>query len=109
MFNIAYALGAPANTGAGQQSGFMAFLPLIIIFAIFYFLLILPQQRKVKRHRDFLSNLEKGKQVVTNGGLHGKITGLTESIVTLEIASGVKVKVSRDQISGLSEIKSQKE
>lgn len=109
MFDLAYALGAPGNAGSGQQSGFMAFLPLIIIFAIFYFLLILPQQRKVKKHREFLNNLEKGKLVVTSGGLHGKITGITESIVTLEIASNVKVKVSRDQISGYSEVKSAKE
>ena len=109
MLNIAYALGAPGNAGSGQQGGIMAFLPLIIIFAIFYFLLILPQQRKVKKHRDFLGNLEKGKLVVTSGGLHGKITGLTESIATLEIASGVKVKVSRDQISGYTEVKSAKE
>jgi len=109
MFDIAYALGAPANTGSGQQGGFMAFLPLIIIFVIFYILLILPQQRKVKKHRDFLKNLDKGKLVVTSGGLHGKITGLTESVVTLEIAPGVKVKVSRDQISGYSDVKSTKE
>jgi preprotein translocase subunit YajC len=109
MFNIAYALGASGNAGSGQQGGIMAFLPLIIIFAIFYFLLILPQQRKVKKHRDLLGNLEKGKLVVTSGGLHGKITGLTESVVTLEIASGVKVKVSRDQISGYIEVKSAKE
>jgi len=109
MFDIAYALGARGGSGDGQQGGFMAFLPLIIIFAIFYFLLILPQQRKVKKQREFLKSLEKGKPVVTSGGLHGKITGLTENIVTLEIASGVKVKVSRDQILGYSEIKSSKE
>jgi len=109
MFDIAYALGASPSTGTGQQSGFMAFLPLIIIFVIFYFLLILPQQRKVKKHRDFLKNLDKGNSVITSGGLHGKITGLTESVVTLEIAPGVKVKVSRDQISGSSEVKSTKD
>ena len=109
MFNIAYALGASGNAGSGQRGGIMAFLPLIIIFAIFYFLLILPQQRKVKKHRDLLGNLEKGKLVVTSGGLHGKITGLTDIVVTLEIASGVKVKLSRDQISGYIEVKSAKE
>ena len=109
MFDIAYALGAPGGNGGGQHGGFMAFLPLLIIFAIFYFLLILPQQRKVKKHRDLLKSLEKGKSVVTSGGLHGKITGLTESIATLEIAHNVKVKVSRDQILGYSDLKSSKE
>jgi preprotein translocase subunit YajC len=109
MFDIAYALGTHGGAGSGQQGGFMAFLPLIIIFVIFYFLLILPQQRKVKKHRDFLNNLEKGKLVVTSGGLHGKVTGLTDNIVTLEIAPNVKVKVSRDQISGYTDLKAAKE
>ena len=109
MFDIAYALGNPETSSGGEQGGFVAFLPLIIIFAIFYFLLILPQQRKVKKHKDFLKSLEKGKLVVTSGGLHGKITGLTENIVTLEIAPNVKVKVSRDQILGYSNLKSSKE
>lgn len=103
MVDIAYALGAPA--GGGAQGGLAAFLPLIIIFVIFYFLLILPQQRKMKKHRQFLEALEKGKMIVTTGGIHGKITGLTENIVTLEIANDVKIKISRDQIAGYSEIK----
>ena len=103
MIDVAYALGAPA--GGEPQGGFAAFLPLIIIFAIFYFLLILPQQRKMKKHREFLDGLEKGKTVVTSGGIHGKITGLTESVVTMEIANDVKIKISRDQIAGYSEIK----
>ena len=107
MFGIAYALGTAGNSGGGQQSGLMQFLPLILIFVIFYFLLILPQQRKIKKHRDFLKELEKGKNVVTSSGIHGKITGITDSIVTLEIAPNVKIKVSRDQVLGYSEIKSE--
>ena len=105
MVGIAYALGTSGNGGGGQQGGLMTFLPLILIFVIFYVLLILPQQRKVKKHRDFLKSLEKGKNVVTSAGIHGKITGLTDNIVTLEIASNVKIKVSRDQVMGYSEIK----
>ncbi|WAC07483.1 MAG: preprotein translocase subunit YajC [Thermodesulfobacteriota bacterium] len=107
MFGIAYALGTAGNGGGGQPAGLMQFLPLIIIFVIFYFLLILPQQRKIKKHRDFLKELEKGKTVVTSSGIHGKITGLTDNIVTLEIAPNVKIKVSRDQVLGYSEIKSE--
>ena len=107
MFGIAYALGTAGNSGGGQQAGLMQFLPLILIFVIFYFLLILPQQRKIKKHRDFLKELEKGKAVVTSSGIHGKITGLTDNIVTLEIAPNVKIKVSRDQVLGYSEIKSE--
>jgi preprotein translocase subunit YajC len=104
---IAYAIGAQGGRGSGQQGGVMAFLPLIIIFVIFYILLILPQQRKLKKHKEFLKNLDKGKSVVTTGGLHGKVTGLTDNIVTLEIAPNVKIKISRDQIVGYSEIKAE--
>jgi preprotein translocase subunit YajC len=107
MFGIAYALGTAGMSRGGQQAGLTQFLPLILIFVIFYFLLILPQQRKIKKHRDFLKELEKGKTVVTSSGIHGKITGLTDNIVTLEIATNVKIKVSRDQILGYSEIKSE--
>jgi len=107
MLNIAYALGTSGGGGGGQTGGLMAFLPLIIIFVIFYFLLILPQQRKIKKHREFLAKLEKGRNVVTSAGIHGKITGLTDNIVTLEIAPNVKIKISRDQILGYSEVKSE--
>ncbi|HNU70955.1 MAG TPA: preprotein translocase subunit YajC [Thermodesulfobacteriota bacterium] len=103
MFDVAYALGAPAE--GGSQGGIMAFLPLLIIFLIFYFLLILPQQRKMKKHRDFLNNLEKEKTVMTTSGIYGKITGITETVVTLEIAPQVKIKIARDQIAAYSEPK----
>jgi len=96
---------AMAQQGGGGEQGFTAFFPLILIFVIFYFLLIRPQQRKAKEQRELLGNLKAGDMVVTAGGLHGKIAGLTDTIVTLEIADKVRVKVSRGQVSGLSEIK----
>ncbi|MBN2467312.1 MAG: preprotein translocase subunit YajC [Deltaproteobacteria bacterium] len=102
MVDIAYALGTQPSGAGGQPGGFAQFLPLLIIFAIFYFLLILPQQRKMKKHRDFLQNLEKDKTIITTGGLYGKITGLTDNVVTLEVAPNVRVKVARDQIAGYS-------
>ena len=74
------------------------FLPLILIFAVFYFLLIRPQQRKAKEHQAFLNNLKKGEDVVTSGGIHGRITGITDTIVTLEIADGVRIKVNRPSV-----------
>lgn len=95
MTGIAYAAGGTAPAGA---SGIASFVPLILIFVVFYFLLIRPQQRKAKEHQQFLNNLKKGERVVTNGGLHGRITGLTDAVVTLEIADGVKVKVNRGSI-----------
>ena len=98
MTGIAYAAGGAAP--AGPAAGIASFVPLILIFVVFYFLLIRPQQKKAKEHQQFLSNLRKGERVVTSGGIHGRITGLTDSTVTLEIADGVKIKVNRGSIMG---------
>lgn len=95
----AYAMGS-----SGSQGGFDLFglIPLILIFVIFYVLLIRPQQKKLKEHRKFLENLKKGDEVVTSGGIHGRITGITDSIVTLEVADKVRIKVSKNHIVGIS-------
>jgi len=92
---LAYAMGGLGGTGGGgaQGGGFAALVPLLLMFAIFYFLLIRPQQKKQKKQREVLAALKRGDMVVTSGGLHGKITGLTEKVVTLEIAEKVRVKV----------------
>ncbi|MBU0965423.1 MAG: preprotein translocase subunit YajC [Proteobacteria bacterium] len=94
MTSLAYAADA-ASPAANPLTGF---LPMILIFIVFYFLLIRPQQKKAKALQEFLSNLKKGDEVVTGGGLHGKITGITDSVVTLEIADNVRVKVARQYI-----------
>ena len=98
MFDqIAYAMGAP---GQGGQTGFgQMIFPLIAIFVIFYFLLMRPQQKRQREHRELLANLRKGDQVITAGGLYGRITGLTDAVITLEITEKVRVKVARSQIS----------
>jgi preprotein translocase subunit YajC len=96
MVDIAYAAGA-APGGGNPLAGF---IPMILIFVVFYFLLIRPQQKKAKAQQVFLQNLKKGDEVVSGGGLHGKITGITDTIVTLEIADNLKVKVSRQYILG---------
>lgn len=95
--SIAHAANGAA---AGPQGGIMSFVPLILIFVVFYFLLIRPQQKKAKDQQTFLANLKKGDAVVTNGGLHGVITGLTDTVITLEIADDIRVKVSRQHILG---------
>ena len=98
---LAYAMGGGgAGAEGGQSAGFGAFVPLIIMFAIFYFLLIRPQQKKAKQHKELLGGLKKGDRVVSSGGLHGTVTGLTDDVVTMEIAPKVRVKVSRGSISG---------
>lgn len=86
---------APAAGGMGQL---LSFAPLIILFVIFYFLLIRPQQKKAKEHREMVSKLEKGDMVVTSGGIHGTVTGVAEDTATVEIAENVKVKVAKEHI-----------
>lgn len=100
MIGIAMAAGGGGAGGGSPQGGIMSFLPLILIFVIFYFLLIRPQQKKAKDHQNYLANLKKGDAVITSGGLHGEITGITDTVVTLEIASNIRVKVSRQHILG---------
>jgi preprotein translocase subunit YajC len=98
---LAYAMGGTGGSG-GEGGGFGAFVPLILMFAIFYFLLIRPQQKKAKAHKQLLTTLKKGDRVVSSGGLHGVVTGLSDDVVTMEIAPKVRVKVSRASISGVT-------
>ncbi len=101
MLSLAYAMAPSGGDGAGGV--FSSLTPLILMFAIFYFLLIRPQQQKTKKHRDLINNLKRDDMVVTSGGIHGKITGLTDTIITLEIANNTRIKISRNQIGGPSE------
>lgn len=101
IMSVAYAMAPSAGEGA-KGGGFSAFIPLILMFAIFYFLLIRPQQTKSKKHRAFLNDLKRDTMVTTTGGIHGKITGITDTIVTLEIAQNVRIKVSKTNVSGVS-------
>ncbi len=100
---LAFAMGGGggASGAGGQGSALGAFVPLILMFAIFYFLLIRPQQKKSKQHREMIASLRKGDKVVTTGGLHGTITGISDDVVTIEIAPKVRVKVSRGSIAGV--------
>jgi preprotein translocase subunit YajC len=81
----------------------MGLLPILLMFVIFYFLLIRPQQKTARKHQDFIKNLKVGDRVVTTGGMHGEVKGLTETTVTLEVAEKVRVKVTRSAISGSSQ------
>ena len=100
--NIAYAMG-PGGAGGEGGGGFSTFIPLILMFVIFYFLLIRPQQKKTKEHRQMVSNLKKGDRIITSGGLHGRITGLSDATLTVEIADKVRVKVARGNVGALNQ------
>lgn len=102
LLSVAHAMGTAGQGGSGQGGGgFAAFVPLLLMVVIFYFLLIRPQQKKQKEHRALLSGLQKGDVVVTQGGLHGKVVGLTDTVVTLEIAERVRVKIQRGYVAAL--------
>lgn len=94
--------GAPAPGGSPIE-GLISFLPLLLMFVIFYFLLIRPQQKRQKELKDVVNNLKKGDKVITTGGLYGTIVGLNNSYIQLKIADQVKVKVSRSAIAGLQD------
>ena len=86
--------------GAGPGSAIASFLPLVLIFVIMYFLLIRPQQKKQKQHRTMVEALRRGDQVLTQGGIMGKVSKIGEDgIVEVEIAEGVKVKVVKSTIA----------
>lgn len=94
----AYAQAADATSGA---AGLASFVPLILIFVIMYFLMIRPQQKRMKEHRAMVEALKKGDEVVTQGGLIGKITALRDAEVEIEIGQGVRVRVIRSSVTGL--------
>ena len=83
----------------GQADPFTSFLPLIIIFVLFYFLLIRPQQKRAKEHKKMVAELAAGQEVVTGGGVLGKIRSVSDDWVTVEVADGVFLKVQRGTIS----------
>ena len=92
---------AHAQSGAPGGGGFIELLPLVLIFVVFYFLLIRPQQKRAKEHKAMVSALTKGDEVVTQGGLLGKVTKIGDSFVSMEITEGTEVKVQRNMIAVL--------
>ena len=102
MTGVAYAMG---NMGGGQAGGgqgasnYMSLVFIAAVFAIFYFILIRPQQKRAKQHKAFLENLKKGDKIITSGGLYGTITGISDDSVTIEIAEKVRVKVDKGTVA----------
>ncbi|MEW6260283.1 MAG: preprotein translocase subunit YajC [Thermodesulfobacteriota bacterium] len=101
MVSVAYAMGQGGAPAQGAAGGLASFIPLILMFVIFYFLLIRPQQKKAKEMREMIANLKRGDRVVTSGGIHGQIVGLDDATIHLEIADKVRIKVNRSSIAGL--------
>jgi preprotein translocase subunit YajC len=100
-FALADGAAAPAGTAQAIPQPSMAanFVPMIMVAVIIYFLMIRPQQKKVKEQQSMLSSLKHGDQVLTASGILGKVTGITDKVVTLEVADNVRVKMLKSQVS----------
>ena len=96
MIDLAY---AQTGIGGGAPSALVSFAPLLLVFLVFYMLLIRPQQKKAKEHQAMLGQLKKNDEVVTSGGIYGKVVALTDTVVTLEVAPNVRIRINRPQIS----------
>ena len=92
---------AEGATGAAGPAGFASLVPLILIFVIFYFLLLRPQIKRAKEHKKMVENLAKGDEVVTNGGLLGRIARVGDNFIELDVGNEVIVKVQRQAVANL--------
>jgi preprotein translocase subunit YajC len=99
MLQTIVALSPPQ--GQEGSSLLMTFLPMILIFVVFYFLLIAPARKKQKKHSELLESLKNGDRVITNGGIHGTVVGVTDQVIQVRIAEKVKIDVSRHAVAGL--------
>ena len=99
-----YSVKSFANTEAPPKPNtFEQLFPFLLIGLFFYFILIRPQQRKHKQHGNFLSKLKRGEEVLTNSGIYGRIEGLTDNFVILEVAENVRIRIAKSQIASYTE------
>ena len=101
LISTAHAMAGQPGGGAGGQGGGIAglFIPMLVVFGIFYFLMIRPQQKQAKKVKAMLEAVRKGDDVVTRFGVHGKIYGIADNVITLEIAENIRIKMNKDQIA----------
>jgi len=102
MFDLLISTAHAQGTGAPAQSPFVSFIPFVLIFLVMYFLMIRPQKKRMQEEQSFLSTLAHGAEVYTKSGILGKVTGITEKVVTLEVENGAKIKVLKSHIGGPS-------
>ena len=104
MLFLTYLLAMGA-TGDQKPNMFGQFIPFVLIFVIFYFLLIAPARKKQKAHQLMLEELKAGDKVITNGGIHGIVVGVSEGIIQVRIAEQVKIEVSKHAVAALQDTK----
>lgn len=96
---ISDAFAQAAAPAQGSQGIMGMFVPMLVVFGIFYFMIIRPQKKREKDHQGFLTSLQKGDEVLTQSGLLGKVAGIADKVITLEIAPNVKVKVLKGSVA----------
>lgn len=87
--------------GEGQSGGLMGLFPLLVIFALFYFILIAPMRKKQKALQRMISELKNGDRVITNGGIYGTVVGVSERVIQLRVADQVKIEISKSAVTGM--------
>ncbi len=102
MFGIQTAMAQSADA-ASKTGSLIGIMPILLIFVVMYFLILRPQQKKAKEHREMVQSLKKGDRIITGGGIHGRITGMDDTTFTVEIADKVRVKVSRGNVAALAQ------
>ena len=101
LLPLSLPLMAPAPTGGEQPNPLIQMLPIALIFVIFYFLLIRPQQAQQKKHQEMLKNVKKGDRDITSSGLYGRVVGVSDTDVTVQIAKDVEIQLQRGAITAV--------
>lgn len=99
--DMAWAMGPAPQGGQGGGSSLTGMIPLVLIFVVFYFLLIRPQQKRAKEHKQMLEAVKKGDKVVTSGGIYGLVESVSDNTIVLKIADNVKVKFGKAYIAAV--------
>ena len=107
--STAYAMGASGGAGGATGGGASGLIMMVVIFAIFYFILIRPQQKKMKEHKKMVEELKKGDRIITAGGMYGTVENSTPETLTIKIAEGVKVKITRGSVGAVVKAEDEKE
>ena len=89
--------------GENQGNPLIQFMPLILIFVVFYFLLIAPARKKQKKHAEMVQNLKSGQKVITNGGIHAIVVGVTDTVIQIRIADQVKIEIAKNAVAALQD------
>ncbi|WPU63893.1 preprotein translocase subunit YajC [Peredibacter starrii] len=100
MFDLLISSAHAQTAAAPQQSPFISFIPFVLIFLVMYFLMIRPQKKRMQEEQNFINKLAHGDEVYTKSGILGKVTGITEKVVTLELDGGAKMKVLKSHVGG---------